>query len=102
MEVPPELRAYACDDYFASPLAETGWWDAAGQCWYIEPSERIREDHVRDFLVIGTAGSDGIEWGYRKNHPGIWAYYPIDDSFVFLTDSATALRDGYSSGQITV
>ena len=83
-------------------FAEQGWWDDEAQCWFIEPSERVYEDAAREFLVIGRPGVDGIQWGYRQNHHGIWARYPIDDEFVLLADSAAALRDGISSGRITV
>jgi hypothetical protein len=102
MQVPTQWREYPCDDYFASDLAHKGWWDPAGQCWYIEPAARVFEDSARAFLVIGRPGVDGIAWGYRKAHPGVWAYYPIDDSFTLLAESAAALHDGYSTGRIVV
>jgi hypothetical protein len=63
MNVPEQWRSYNCGDYCLSPLAVTGWWDRDGQCWYIEPAERVYEDPVREFLVIGRPGVDGIEWG---------------------------------------
>jgi hypothetical protein len=102
MDIPDKWRAYDCSDYFRSLLAETGWWDEGGQCWYIEPAERIYEDQSREFLVIGRPGVDGIEWGYRRDHEGVWAHYPIEDVFVLIADSAVRLRDGYSSGAIKV
>ena len=102
MDVPDVWRDYECRDYFESPLAEEGWWDEGGQYWYIEPAERVREDGAREFLIIGGPGVDGIRWGYRKRQRGIWAYYPIEDEFVLLADSATALREGYGSGRIKV
>jgi hypothetical protein len=102
MSVPEKWRPYNCGDYFVSALAVTGWWDAEGQCWYIEPAERIYEDSVRAFLVIGRPGVDGIEWGYRRDREGIWAHYPIENEFRAIANSASALRDGYSSGRIKV
>ena len=102
MDVPQKWIAYECSDYFLSPLSETGWWDPDGQCWYIEPADRVSEDPWRGFLVIGRPGVDGIEWGYRMGKPGIWAHYPVEDEFRLLAESASDLRDGYSSGRITV
>ncbi|MCC6670907.1 MAG: hypothetical protein IT458_07595 [Planctomycetes bacterium] len=102
MEVPEKWRGYDCGDYFQSPVAEEGWWDEEGQYWYIEPAGKLREDAGHQFLVIGGPGVDGIHWGYRKGHRGIWAHYPIEDEFVLLAGSASELREGYSSGRIKV
>jgi hypothetical protein len=102
MDVPEGWRSYNCADYFRSPLSETGWWDPEGQCWYIEPAPSVREDLARELLVIGRPGVDGIEWGYRRGEQGIWAHYPIGDTFRFVAASAEDLRDGYSSGRIKV
>ena len=43
MDVPEKWRAYNCEDYFLSPLSQTGWWDPDGECWYIEPAERLHK-----------------------------------------------------------
>jgi hypothetical protein len=102
MNVPAKWKDYDCADYFQSPLAEHGWWDEGGQYWYIEPAQRVHESAEQEFLIIGGPGVDGIRWGYRKGHPGIWAQYPIEDEFVLLAASASALREGYASGAITV
>jgi hypothetical protein len=102
MEVPEKWRAYNCGDYFQSPLSETGWWDSEGQCWYIDRAENIREDPLRDFLIIGRPGVDGIEWGYRRGRSGIWAHYPVEGDFRLVADSVSALRGGYGSGRVTV
>jgi hypothetical protein len=102
MSVPEKWSSYNCSDYCLSPLAVTGWWDRNGQCWYIEPAERVCEDPVREFLVIGRPGVDGIEWGYRKHRQGIWAHYPIENDFRAVATSVSDLREGYSSGRITV
>ena len=102
MEVPEKWHRYDCEDYFRSPLAEHGWWDDEGQYWYVEPAQRLRENSAREFLVIGGPGVDGIEWGYRRGRQGIWAHYPIEDEFLLLARSASDLREGYSSGRITV
>jgi hypothetical protein len=102
MTTPANWSHYHCDDYFDSDLPLSGWWDEASQCQYIEPVQHLVENPARRFLVIGRPGVDGIEWGYRSGFEGIWAYYPIDDAFVWLAASALDLRTGYASGRITV
>lgn len=100
MDIPDTWRAYQCGDYFGSPLAMTGAWDADAQIWYVEPAEGLVEDANRGFLIIGRPGVDGITWGYRKGRPGIWVHYPLEDRFEHIADSATALHERWRSGQI--
>lgn len=102
MEVPQEWLDYECRDHFDSPLAERGWWDEDGQCWYIQPATRLREAASGNFLVIGGPGVGGIEWGYRKGKPGIWVHYSIEDEFVLIADTVAELQEGYDSGRIRV
>ena len=102
MTAPADWSHYRCDDYFNSDLPRCGWWDEASQCQYIEPVRHLVEREEKRFLVIGRPGVDGIEWGYRSGLEGVWAYYPIDDAFVWLAPSAADLREGYASGRITV
>jgi hypothetical protein len=93
---------FNCADYFSSGLAEHGYWDEPGQYWYIWPAERVYEDSELQFLVIGSAGVDGIDWGYRRGHSGLWAWFPIDAEFVALAPTTDALLQGWLSGAITV
>lgn len=102
MTVPELWRDFPCADYFESPICQTGWWDADGQCWYIEPAERLHEDEGREMLVIGHPGVDGIEWGYRRGVPGLWAWFPSSCEFVRIASSVADLRDGHASGRISV
>lgn len=99
--VPARWREFHCGDYFTSALSMHGYWDEAGQYWYIWPAERVYEDTELQFLVIGGAGVDGIDWGYRRGQPGVWAY-PIDGEFVWLAPTAQALLQGWLTGTITV
>ena len=100
--VPERWRGFGCSDYFGSALAEYGYWDEAGQYWYVWPSNLVYEDADRQFLVIGGPGVDGIDWGYRADHTGVWAYYPIGREFVWLAPTADALLQGWRTGTITV
>jgi hypothetical protein len=100
--LPERWRDFNCADYFSSALAEHGYWDEPGQYWYIWPAERVYENSELQFLIIGTAGVDGIDWGYRRGHSGLWAWYPIDAEFVALAPTAEGLLEGWLSGAIEV
>jgi hypothetical protein len=102
MRLPDHWRDYNCEDYFASRIASTGYWDEPGQYWYFWPADRLVEDVERQFLVVGSAGVDSIDWGFRKGHRGLWAYYPIEDEFVFMAPTFAELVDGWLSGKLTV
>jgi hypothetical protein len=102
MGVPTKWQEYNCGDYFTSVLAEHGYWDEAGQYWYFWPAAQVYEDRDRLFLVIGSAGVDGIHWGYRKGQKGLWAYYPIEGEWRWLASTVSGLLDGWLSGEIKV
>lgn len=98
---PERWRPFHCDDYFASEYVRQGYWDELGQYWYLEPFDRIFENEERAFLVVGGAGVDGIQWGYRRGHLGFWAY-PIDGDFVLLASTVDAFMHGWLAGEITL
>jgi hypothetical protein len=100
--MPKRWREFGSADYFRSPLAEQGYWNEPSQCWDVWPAKEIYERADLPFLVIGGPGTDGIEWGYRAGHTGVWAYLPIDDEFVWLAPTAEALLQGWLSGAIAI
>jgi hypothetical protein len=102
MQVPTHLRGYACDDYFASEWAERGCWDEPAQLMLISPAHEVAERPDLSLLVVGRPGVDGILFGYRAGHPGLWAYYPIDREFVLMAPSLADLVEGWRSRKLTV
>jgi len=100
--MPERWQEYGCSDYFASPLSRNGYWDEAGQYWYICPSDRVYEKADLRLVVVGGPGVDGIDWGYRAGHTGVWAYYPMGREFVWLAPDVDALLEGWLSGAITL
>jgi hypothetical protein len=100
--IPEPFRAYHCADYFSSDEMTHGVWDDFSILWVILPAREVTERPDIDFLVIGRPGVDGIEFGYRANRDGIWAYYPIDNDFVLLAPTITAFLEGWRSKKITV
>jgi hypothetical protein len=102
MDVPDRWRAYPCDDYFASPLAEAGYWDEPNVLWLIEPGSRIEEDVDAEFLQVGRPGIDSIGFGYRKNKAGFWAYHRMEARFEYLASSVQEFLDNWFAGQVRV
>ena len=51
---------------------------------------------------MGRSGVDGIDFGYRMDRPGLWAFYPIDEEFEFMAESTQMLIDGWCSGSLSV
>jgi hypothetical protein len=103
MEVPSQWRDYACEDYFTSPLANDGYWDAAGQLWLIEPWERVEESPEAEFLQVGHPGADSIGFGYRKGMGGFWALHRMEGGeFQYLAPTLLRFLDGWLAGSISV
>lgn len=98
MNIPDHFKDYRCADYFSE--FTRGVWSESEQMWLIGSQDKLVE---RDgFLVVGTAGVDGITFGYRLQREGIWAHYPIEDEFRFIARSVSALVDGWLGGSIKV
>ena len=100
MDLAEITREFACDDYTESEYSRTGWFDEETQCWCIEPASRLVVDSESSLLVIGRPGVDGIIWGYRRSHSGIWAYLPVDRELRWLASSVCELRSGWEHGTL--
>ena len=101
-EIPEQFKGYRCSDYFASERFRSGVWSESEQLWLIISADEVVERPERGFLVVGRPGVDGIEFGYRRGHNGIWAYYPIDDDFRYVAPTVSTLVEGWLGGSITV
>jgi hypothetical protein len=102
MQVPERWRDYLCDDYFRRGWAERGHFDALSQTWVIAPLTEAHEDAAHGFLVVGSAGGDGIDFGYRTRHPGLWAFYPIEREHKNMAATVAELAEGWCSGRLNV
>lgn len=100
--IPPRFSRYACGDYFGSPRLVHGVWCATSLVWLILPFERVEERADIAFLVVGRPGVDGIEFGYRKDDKGLWAFHPLDTRFQYLAADAGALVSGWLAGDLRV
>jgi hypothetical protein len=102
MNVPEQYLRYACFDYFAEGWAERGHFDVDSQTLVIAPLSETYEDKKIGFFAIGRSGCDGIDFGYRQDHEGFWAYYPITRDFKLMALNVTELAEGWCSGKLTV
>jgi hypothetical protein len=100
MSMPYDFQGYPCEDYFNSAEFIKGHWDESAQLWFTEPADKVAERPELDFLVIGRPGCDGIEFGYRRNASGLWAYRPIERKFTFIAPDVAALLSGWYSGEV--
>ena len=100
--MPAVFSGFSCQEYFASPRFRRGILLEWAQLQIVYPEHELRVLDDASFLAIGSAGADGIEFGYRADQAGLWAYYPVDQVFQWVAPSISHLIEGYESGAITV
>ncbi len=109
---PQRWADYQCDDYF-----DDYWWspkkyDRENHLWAGTPEghfwngifdyTRMYEDFEHGFLAVAGSGCDGVDFGYRGKHEGLWAYYPGEGDFKTMAPSISALRDGWCNGKLSL
>ena len=102
MEIPEQFKDYDCRDYFDSDKFTRGFYDEHAQFWTFYAAAAVVEHPELEFLAVGAPGCDGLEWGYRKGHTGLWVFYPIEQRFQLLAPTLAELFDGWYSERITV
>jgi hypothetical protein len=102
MKIPDQFKDYNCREYFNSQKFARGFYDERAGFWTVYADTNIREHPELEFLAVGGPGCDGLEWGYRKGHPGLWVFYPIEQRFELLAPTLAELFDGWYSGRIKV
>jgi hypothetical protein len=102
MLVPEQWRAYSCGEYFSDGWSERGHFDERSQTLVIVPIAEAYEKPEVEFLAIGRSGADGIDFGYRRGHPGLWAFHPIELEFQFMAFTIEQLVEGWCSGKLRV
>ena len=100
MAIPERFSEYRCSEYFAS--FTQGVWSEEEQMWLIVRADEVCERPESEFLVVGRAGVDGIEFGYRRGQDGLWAHHPIDNDFTHVAPTVQALVDNWLAGRIAV
>jgi len=92
---------FKCDEYL-SEFASSGFYHEESYLQLVYPKEDVFINHESGHLVIGSAGADGIEFCFRAHLEGVWAYYPIEMSYKFISGTVKELIEGYCNGNITV
>jgi hypothetical protein len=76
---------YECSEYLSK--YEDGYYHNESYLQVVLPVAEASIDSTHNHLVIGHAGTDGIEFCYRIHEPGIWAFYPAESRFQKLAES---------------
>jgi len=110
--VPQRWIDYRCDEYFADNWWNREYYDLERHLWAGIPEShlwngvydytRIYEDFEHGFLAIASSGCDGIDFGFRKEREGLWAYYSGQNYFKLMAPTIPALRDGWCHGNLSV
>ncbi len=85
MDVPERWQDYPCLDHFSLFLPSPGPGPSRINSGLSNLPSGWRRRAKRSSCKSGVRGVDGIGFGYRKGHPGFWAYHRmIDREFQFL------------------
>lgn len=99
---PDHLHGFHCIDYFDGGYAERGHYDEVSHFWVVSPLHELDPGVRFGFFAVGGAGVDGVRFGYRFGHRGLWAYYPMGHEFVWKAATLAELVEGWCSGTISV
>ncbi len=94
-DCPPEAA-----EYFRNYT--NGRYDDHAQLSFIYPVEVARLSEDGHVFYMGCPGADGIEFAYRRDHPGIWAWYPIDADWVRVAPDIETLERDWLARELTV
>lgn len=100
--LPQRWKGFGCEEYFRDGWAGRGHFDEFSQTPVIVPLAGAYEDPELRFLVVGHSGCDGIDFGYRRNEMGLWAFYPLRREFKSMALTVKELVSGWCSGALSV
>ena len=69
---------------------------------FIYNVDEVRESRDGQRLYFGRAGTDGIEFVYRRGSPEIWAYYPIEGDHDLKATDIENFEQAWKAGAIKV
>jgi len=96
-----ELERFYCEDYLIDTYRE-GHFDRLSQLQVVLSHEEAHLDGAESHLVVGLAVCDGIQFCYRANQSGLWAYFPLEDIYQLKANTIKELIQGYCDGSISV
>lgn len=99
---PEEWSEYECEGYFRDGWAAKGYYDPDAYLWLVVKLSDAYLNAEVGFLVIGHFGTDGIDFGYRKHRPGIWAFSPMEWGFTYVAAEMDGLIQKWHADEIIV
>jgi hypothetical protein len=102
MEIPSQFCIYGCEEYFRDGWSERGHFHKPSQTMVVVPLPDAYEDPEIEFFAIGRSGCNGIDFGYRKGHSGLWAFYPSDRDFKYMAATVAELAHGWCAGRLSI
>ena len=88
------VENYDCSEYLSE--YENGYLQL------VIPVSEASIDAKHHHLVFSHTDTNGIEFCFRIHKPGIWAFYPIEASYIKVAASIDQLIDGWHNGTIKV
>lgn len=79
-----------------------GRYDSYALIGIIHSSEEARLSQDGHVFYIGRSGAGGIEFAYRREHPGIRSWYPIGAGGVRVAPDIETLERDCLSRKLTV
>lgn len=70
--------------------------------WFIRKSSDWVLSDDGSWLDIGGPGVDGICWALVRGRRGVFAYYPMEETFLWKAEDVPALIRGWVAGEIFV
>lgn len=96
------LAEFDCQEYFSDGWSESGHFDERSQTQVIVSQSKSYEEQEAAFYAVGRSGAGGIDFGYRKGHKGLWAFYPIERRFKYMAATLEELAHEWCSGRLSV
>ncbi|MDD1795776.1 hypothetical protein LRP50_21890 [Enterovibrio sp. ZSDZ42] len=91
---------YDCNGYLSK--YEDGYYSRESYLQLVLPVSEASINSVHQHLIIGHAGADGVEFCFRFQKTGIWAFYPIENRFEKIANNIEQLIEGWCNNTIKV
>ena len=96
-----DFEKFDCKEYLNEEYRE-GYYDEPSYLQLILKHDDAYLDGKAAHLVIGHAGCDGIQFCYRANEKGIWAFYPYEEDYDLKASTVKELIVGYCDASISL
>ena len=87
-------------EYFQ--LFSQGRYDPVAHLRFIYTKDETYISDDGKTFYIGRPGADGLEFAYRDGNPGIWVWYPIDETWRKVAEDLPSLERDWMSGKLKV